>query len=163
MPQARRLPAVDPDFDAKRAIAAGTLAGLAYLGCMYVDMAITGSRSDDLLMIGRPLSAEPGRARMLGLPAHLSFGAVVGLVYAGYGRRRLSGSNRLRGIKMLLVENTVLWPLAIVADRYHPSMRDGELPRLNTPVPFAQQWARHIVFGYVLGVIYGDGKSMSGD
>jgi len=158
MPEASPLLAVDPAFDAARALSAGAAAGLAYLACMYVDMALTGSRSDDLLMLGRVLTAGAGRARAIGLPAHLGFGCAVGVVYAAFGRKRFSGPNWLRGIKTMLVENTVLWPLAILADRYHPAMLGGELPRLNTPVPFAQQWARHLVFGYVLGALYGDGR-----
>lgn len=152
---------LDPSFEPAKAATAGVVAGIGYLAAMNVDMAVTGSRSDDLLMLGRPLTSVPRRARLLGLPVHLGFSAVVGLLYGAYGRRRLRGPNWLRGIKMLLIENTVMWPNAIVADLFHPSMRRGELPRLNTPVPFAQQVLRHVVFGYVLGALYGDGKDRS--
>jgi hypothetical protein len=149
---------VDPSFDPVSAATAGVVAGVGYLAAMYVDMAVTGSRSDDLLMLGRPLTPDPSRARLLGLPVHIGFGVVVGLIYGAYGRRLLRGPNWWRGIKMLMIENTVMWPSAIVADRLHPSMQSGELPRLNTPIPFAQQLVRHVAFGYLLGVRYGDGR-----
>lgn len=148
---------LDPQFAPARAGTAGLAAAFAYLGIMYADMAITRSPSDDLLMLGRPVTGDPTRARLLGLVAHAGFGAAMGLAYGGVARRRLRGPDWVRGVSMMLIENTLLWPLALVADRYHPSMRSGELPRLNTPIPFAQQIVRHVGFGAVMGAIYGSG------
>ncbi len=145
-------------MDPGRAACAGVVAAFAYLLTMYADMAITRSPSDDLLMLGGPITADRRLARLAGLPLHTGFGAFVGLVYAGYGYRHLRGPDWLRGITMMAIENTVLWPTAILADRFHPSMRSGELPRLNAPVPFAQQLARHAAFGVVLGMLYGKGR-----
>jgi hypothetical protein len=141
-----------------RAAASGAVAAVVYLVVMYADMAVTHSPSDDLLMLGRPLTANPRLARLLGLPTHLGFGVAVGLAYGAYGHRRLRGPNWLRGASMLMLENTVLWPASLAADRWHPAMRSGELPRLNTPVPFAQQIARHLAFGAALGLLYADGR-----
>lgn len=153
------LPELDPDFDPVRAAHAGMLAAFAYLGVMYADMAVSGSRSDDLLMLGRPFTTDPRRAKLLGLSAHTAFGAFMGLLFGGLVRRRLWGPSWARGITMMLCENTVLWPLTFVADRFHPSMRGGELPRLNTPVPFIQQVVRHVGFGVVMGWLYGRGRT----
>ncbi len=154
--------APDADLDPGRAIAAGIAAASAYLLVMYADMAITRSASDDLLMLGRPFTSDPRRARLIGLPLHVGFGAAVGLLYGGYGHCRLRGPNWLRGVAMMAIENTVLWPTAIIADRMHPSMVSGELPKLNTPLPFAQQLVRHAAFGLVLGILCGNGRHVSG-
>ena len=59
---------------------------------------------------------------------------------------------------MLMAENTLLWPLVWVVDRRHPAMRAGELPKMNRPLPMAQQVVRHLAFGLTLGVLYGEGK-----
>jgi hypothetical protein len=96
---------------------------------------------------------------VLGLLAHTGFGTTLGLAYGALGRRALPGPNWARGVLMLMAENAALWPLAVVADRVHPSMRSGELPRLNTPIPFAQQLIRHVAFGAALGVLYGNGNA----
>lgn len=156
--ESRSILAPDADLDIGKAAYSGASAALAYLLVMYADMAITRSPSDDLLMLGRPFTANRSAARLIGVPMHVGFGTFVGLVYGGYGRCRLRGPNWLRGITMLAIENTVLWPTAIAADRVHPSMVSGELPKLNTPVPFAQQLARHAAFGLVLGMLYGNGR-----
>jgi hypothetical protein len=161
MPISGGLSSLDPAFDPARAAAAGAFAAFGYLGVMYLDMAVTGSRSDDLLMLGRVLSADPRTARLLGLVAHTGFGTSLGLLYGAAVRRRLPGPGWARGVAMLMAENTLLWPLAMLADRLHPSMRSGELPRLNTPVPFAQQIVRHIGFGAALGLLYGEGRKGS--
>lgn len=156
------LPSLDADFDAARAIRAGGNAAFVYLGVMYADMAITGFPSDDLLMLGRVVTAQPRRARMIGFLAHTSFSVVLSLAYAGYARRRLPGPAWARGLAMLLSENTLLWPLIWVVDRRHPAVRAGELPKLNRPIPIAQQIARHIAFGLTLGLLYGEGKRKDG-
>lgn len=151
-------PALDPRFDPLRAAAAGAAASLVYLGVMYADMAITGSPSDDLLLVGRPLAADAGRARLLGFLGHMGFGTGMGLLYGGAVQRRLSGPSYVRGVTMMLAENALLWPLTFVADRFHPAMRDGQIPRLNAPIPCAQQIVRHVAFGAVLGSLYGAGS-----
>jgi hypothetical protein len=153
----------DPDFAPARAAIAGATAALVYLGAMYADMAVTGSASDDLLLVGRPLSNDPRRARLLGFLGHTTFGIIMGLIYGAFGRRRLAGPGWARGMQMMLVENTVLWPLTIPGDRLHPGIRDGQIPPLNRPVPFAQQVFRHLVFGTVLGLLYGKGKHAAQD
>lgn len=159
MPSGGIVAYLDPDFDVARAAGAGAVAAWGYLAVMYADMALTGSRSDDLLMLGRVLAVHPRRARLLGLVEHTGFGVFLGILYGALARRRLAGPGWARGLELLLIENTVLWPLAVVADRFHPSMRSGELPKLNTPVPFVQQIARHVGFGLLLGRLYGEGKT----
>jgi len=149
---------LDADFDAARAIRAGGNAALVYLGVMYVDMAVTRSPSNDLLLLGRMVTVDRRRARMIGFLAHMGFGITLSLAYAGYARRRLPGPAWARGVAMLMGENTLLWPLVWVVDRRHPAMRSGELPKLNRPIPMAQQIVRHVAFGVTLGLLYGEGR-----
>ena len=157
-----KLPSLDPDVDAARAVGVGSLASLVYLGVMYVDMAVTRSPSDDLLLLGRTVTTDLRRARMAGFPAHMGFGITLSLVYAGYARRRLPGPAWARGLAMLMGENCLLWPLVWVVDRRHPAMRAGELPKLNRPIPIAQQIVRHGAFGLTLGLLYGEGRRKHG-
>ncbi|HVA90714.1 MAG TPA: DUF6789 family protein [Chloroflexota bacterium] len=159
MPATRRLPDLDPSFAGTRAIGAGAISALAYLGVMYADMALTGSPSNDLLMLGRVATSDQRRAICLGFVAHTGFGISLSLIYAAYGRRALPGPPWARGLAILMAENTLLWPLAVAADRLHPAMRAGELPLLNRPVSIGQQVARHIAFGLALGLLYGEGKT----
>ncbi|HWE61726.1 MAG TPA: DUF6789 family protein [Chloroflexota bacterium] len=149
---------LDPTFSPSRAVMAGATAAVAYVGIMYADMAITGSPTNELLMLGRPLTADRTKALLVGLAAHMGVGTAMGVIYGAVGRRRLPGPDWARGVLMMLMENTILWPAALVIDRVHPSMRSGELPRLNTPVSVAQQIARHSGFGAVMGALYGDGS-----
>jgi hypothetical protein len=153
-----KIPAPDAAMDPVRAVYAGTGAAFAYLLVMYADMSLTRSPSDDLLLLGRPFTSSRRTARLIGLPLHCCFGVGVALLYAAYGHRRLRGPDWLRGLTMLAVENTVLWPATFLGDRVHPAIVSGELPRLNAPVPAAQQVARHAAFGLVLGLIYGEGR-----
>jgi hypothetical protein len=159
MEQRRTERLLDPDFDALRAGVAGAGAALVYLAVMVCDIRVTGSASDDLLLLGRPITADPRRARLLGLVAHTGFGCTMGLLYAAVLRRHLRGPSWLRGITMMLAENTVLWPLTPLVDRVHPSVRAGDLPPLNTLLPFLQQVDRHVAFGAAMGLIYGQGAS----
>ena len=87
----------------------------------------------------------------------------MGLVYGGYVRRRLYGPDWARGIQMMLIENTMLWPLTVPTDRYHPAMKRGELPKLNTPIPAVQQVIRHVGFGAVMGWLYGKTRKRTPD
>jgi hypothetical protein len=152
------VPELDPTFDPSRAAVAGGIATFVYLGIMYADMAITHYLTDDLLLVGRPFTADKLKARLLGFIAHLGFGTTLGLIYGALVRRRLPGSGWARGIIMALMENSLLWPLTFLVDRYHPAVCSGEMPHLNRPIPIAQELVRHIGFGVVLGALYGRGK-----
>jgi hypothetical protein len=150
---------LDPNFNAVRAGTAGAAAAMVYLGVMAGDMRLTGSNSDDLLMLGGVFTADERRARLLGVIPHTSFACMLGLLYGAVFRRRLRGPNWARGVTMTLAENLLLWPLTPLVDRFHPWMRSGALPKLNSPVPFLQQLDRHLVFGAVLGYLYGRGEN----
>lgn len=142
-------------FDPRRAALAGALGAAAYLAEMAGDLALLGCPTNDLKLLGRPFSAHPRRWPAIGVAIHFANGVALAQVYAAVGHR-LPGPSWLRGTLFTLVENTVFWGLVPLLDRYHPAIRAGELPRMNRPVPFAQQVLRHLAYGAVLGAVYGD-------
>jgi hypothetical protein len=137
--------------------AAGLVAGLAYLAAQALDLRLLRTRADDLAIHGRLLSAEPRRWRAIGAVMHLGFGAVVGAIYAGRPRRRLT--QRLppwaAGVVFLQVENATLYPALLLLQRLHPAWRTGLLESYVRPRTAAQQVWRHLVFGAVLGALLG--------
>lgn len=81
------------------------------------------------------------------LALHACNGAVFGAAFEWLGLR-----GPLRGMVAAQVENLVLWPGMIVAQRIHPSCREGEWPPLFRSRPiFAYEVAGHALFGALLG------------
>ncbi len=149
--------------DPGRAALAGALGAAAYLAEMAVDLALIDCPTNDLMLLGRPFSANPRVWPWLGGAIHFGNGVALAQLYGLVGGR-LPGPPWLRGIVFTLIENTLLWGLVPLFDRYHPAIRSGELPKMNRPVPFAQQVLRHIAYGAVLGAVYGGGgKGKGGD
>ena len=68
--------------------------------------------------------------------------------------RRLPGPPWLRGVLFTMIENALLWGAIPLFDRFHPSIRAGQLPKMNRPIPFLQQVLRHIAYGAALGIVY---------
>jgi hypothetical protein len=143
--------------DAGAGAAAGVVAGLAYLAAQALDLRLLRTRADDLAIHGRPLSADPRRWRAAGAVLHLGFGAVLGAVYAGWPRRRLTTylPPWVAGIVFLQAENAVLYPLLLPLHRLHPAWREGLLESYFRPRTAGQQVWRHLVFGAVLGALLG--------
>jgi len=136
---------------------AGLVAGLAYLAAQALDLRLLRTRADDLAIHGRLLSADPRRWRPAGALLHLGFGAVLGAVYAGRPRRRLTGHLPpwAAGVAFLQLENAVLYPLLLPLQRLHPAWSTGLLESYYRPATAAQQVWRHLVFGAVLGALLG--------
>jgi hypothetical protein len=81
------------------------------------------------------------------LVVHACNGAVFGAAFERLGLR-----GPLRGMVAAQFENLVLWPGMVVAQRIHPSCRDGEWPALFTSGRvFAYEVAGHALFGVLLG------------
>lgn len=135
---------------------AGIGAGLSYLVAMAVDERLLRVPTDDLVLLGGFVSRQPARARLLGLVPHFAYSVLLAIVYALSARPRLSGAPWARGVLFATAENAVLWPLILVLDRVHPSIRSGRLPSYNRAIPWLQGWLRHAVFGAVLGVALGE-------
>ena len=143
--------------DTWRGIAAGLVAGVAYLAAQTLDLRLLPTRTDDLAIPGRLFSAAPRLWRPIGALMHLVFGAFLGALYAGWPRRRLTARRAPweAGVLFLLVENAVLYPLLALLHRLHPAWRTGLLESYYRPLTAAQQVWRHAVFGAALGALLG--------
>ena len=85
-----------------------------------------------------------------GLAVHGVNGAIFGLAFHEVRRRTKLPPVRL-GVAMALVENTTLYTLAPLVDRYHPARGEPGVAAMWNKRAFAQETLRHVVFGAVLG------------
>ncbi len=132
---------------------AGTVAAAAYAAEMYVDKAVTGSDFDDIQLVESAIRGRMARVPVLGMSIHLANGAALAVIYDQLVRPRLRGPAWVRGLTFGLMFLAAVWPLTPLVDRLHPLIRRGEMPRLARPTPFAQNVARHLVFGLVVGLV----------
>ncbi|HEY8598515.1 MAG TPA: DUF6789 family protein [Thermomicrobiales bacterium] len=149
-----RLAGGQSDFDARRAAVAGAAGAGAYLAEMAVDLPLLDCPTDDLLLLGGLVTRDRRIWPLLGGVLHFTNGMALAQVYA-LVEHRLPGPPWARGVLFTLIENTLLWAIVPLFDRYHPAIREGKLPKMNRPVPFLQQVLRHIAYGAVLGAVYG--------
>lgn len=149
----RRLVSREQGYDPQSAVIAGSLASAAYLAEMALDLRLLRCPTNDLLLLAGPFTRNPRVWPTLGTALHFFNGVALAQVYGTVGRR-LPGPPWLRGVAFTLIENTLLWGLVPLFDRYHPAIRAGALPKMNRPLPFAQQVLRHITYGAVLGAAY---------
>jgi len=140
-------------FDPTRAAVAGAAAAALYAAEMYADIAVTGSQFDDLQLIEGLIRGRKARIPALGLAIHLLNGAALGEVYA-IAEPHLPGPFWLKGLIFGQLFLLAVWSGAPLIDRYHPLVKRGELPKLNRPLPFAQNVSRHLVFGMALALLY---------
>ena len=146
-----RLRGVDP----RAAALAGLVSSVAYAAVMEFDRRVTGSRVDDLILVGRPfVPGRPDLARKVGAIVHLANGTSLALAYAAFGHDRLPGPAWLRGAVFLNIENLVLYPV-MVLDRYHPAVRDGQLQSYWSWPSFAESIPPHVAYGLCIGPLYG--------
>lgn len=137
-----------------KAALAGFAAAISYAGIMYGDMAVTGSRFDDIQLIEGAIRGRTAHPPVLGLAIHLLNGIALGEIY-GLVERFLPGPAWVRGILFGELFLLTAWPATPLVDRYHPLIRQGELPTLRRRVAFLQNVGRHAAFGAALGLIYG--------
>jgi hypothetical protein len=134
-------------------VGAGMAAGVAFLGAQAVDLAITRNKVDDRVLLGRLApGATPSQAVAIGAVMHVVNSVVFSAVFRLVIRDRLRGPMWLRGVTFALVENTLLYPLAIFED-FHPALRDGQMDSYQSGTAFAQETWRHVVLGAVLGAL----------
>jgi hypothetical protein len=141
--------------DVRAAATAGVISVVAYTATMELDRRLTGSRVDDLVLLGRPAVPDrPDLARPVGAAIHLGNGVAIGLAYAALAHDRLPGPPWLRGVTALMIENTALYPLMRVLDGVHPAVRDGQLDPYWTWPAFAESVPPHVVYGALVGPLY---------
>ncbi|MGZ3644623.1 MAG: DUF6789 family protein [Ktedonobacteraceae bacterium] len=146
----------------RRAASAGVLATVAYTIAMEGDMALTGNRFNDIRFIQGMIGgkeAQKKRFSILAWTFHLLNGALLGEVYAAIFKRFLPGPNWLRGAIFGELFIVSAWWLTPIADKHHPMIKNGELPKLATWTSFLQNIVRHFIFGVTLGLLYRDEKS----
>jgi hypothetical protein len=146
----------------RRAAYAGVLATIAYTIAMEGDMALTGNRFNDIRFIQgmiRSKEAQKKRFSLLAWTFHLLNGAFLGEIYAAIFKRFLPGPNWLKGAIFGELFILSAWWLTPIADKIHPMIKSGELPKLATWTSFLQNIVRHFVFGITLGLLYRDENS----
>ena len=92
---------------------------------------LTGINEDDLTLLGRPFAADPSFAKLAGVPVHLGNSVALALVYAAVAHNRIPGPPWLRGALFATLEDTMLYPIAML-EQFHPSIRDGQVDRYWT-------------------------------
>ena len=143
-------------FDLRRAVVAGVAGSAAYLAEQYVDLKVVPFPGDDLKLVGMIATRRAPWWQIAGVATHFANGTALALVYAAVARNRLPGPPALRGLLLGQIENAALWPLIpLLIDRYHPAIREGQLPCLTTPAYALQAALRHVAYGVVLGWTYG--------
>ena len=143
----------------RRAAFAGVFATVAYTIAMEGDMALTGNRFNDIRFIQGMIGGEEAQKKRFSLLAwtfHLLNGALLGEIYAAIFKRFLPGPNWLKGAIFGELFIVSAWWLTPFADKYHPMIKSGELPKLATWTSFFQNIVRHFVFGITLGLLYRD-------
>jgi hypothetical protein len=144
-----------PHINLHAAVFAGASASAVYAGERYLDIALTGNPLNDVQLLEGALRGHKGRVPILGMLVHLLNGSALGIVYA-IVRPLLPGPNWLRGVLFGLLFVLGVWPLTPLLDHIHPLIRSGELSKFNTPIACGQNFARHLTFGLVLGLVYRD-------
>lgn len=145
------------DWQPGRAAAAGLVATAAYSVAMESDKYITGNYFNDITFIQGLFGNKDNsshRFRTLAWGLHFLNGALLGEVYAAFCKRLLPGPNWLRGALFGGAFIAAAWPLTLFADRYHPMIKNGQLPPLANWNSFWQNVLRHVVFGITLGLLY---------
>ncbi len=140
------------ELDPKAVAISGLAAGAAYVAVLEADLRLTGRNLDDLMILGRPFTEEPERARALGGAIHAMNSLALASLYAVL-ERRIPGPPWLKGVIFANVENVILYPITLFED-IHPAIRTGLVDRYFTWPAFWQSVPRHIAIGAVLGVLY---------
>lgn len=129
---------------------AGAVAALAWAALQPLDKAVTGSRYDDVELLGKAVTRGSSWP-LAGVAMHAANGALFGAAYA-HLRPFLPGPPALRGVVCGVAEHVALWPLVRLVDRVHPARSELEPLSGNTRA-YAQAAWRHAVFGAILGEV----------
>nr|BBH93262.1 hypothetical protein KTA_14610 [Thermogemmatispora argillosa] len=148
-----------PPWRPGKAALAGLGATAVYSLVMALDQRLSGNHFSDVRFIEGLLGpgARPRRGRrLLAWGLHLLNGVLLGEIYAALVRPRLPGPTWLKGLLFGEGFLAAVWWLTPLADRFHPLIRRGELPRLASWPSFGQNVLRHLAFGLALALLYGE-------
>ena len=147
---------VAKDWRPGEAALAGALATVTYSIAMEGDKFLIGNRFSDVRFI-EGMVAGRKRERRFALLAwfiHFLNGVALAEIYAAIFKRFIPGPNWLKGSLFSEIFIISAWGLTPLADKYHPLIKDGEMPELANWKAFYQNLIRHLVFGLTLGLIY---------
>jgi hypothetical protein len=148
---------ISRNWHPEKAAVVGVIATAAYSIAMEGDMSITGNHFSDVKFIqglmGKKATKEQ-KFLVLAWILHFLNGVALAEVYAALAKRFLPGPDWLKGSIFGELFVAAVWPLTPLADKYHPLIQDGELPKLANFTSFAQNLVRHLVFGLALGLLY---------
>jgi hypothetical protein len=150
---------IRPSWHPWRAGAVGVAATVVYSIAMEGDMSITGNRFSDVRFIEGLIQGMPlPRQTLLPLSWILHFlnGVMLAEIYAAIFKRFLPGPRWLKGAVFSELFLTSAWVLTPLADKHHPMIKSGELPKLANWTSFLQNLVRHLAFGLTLGWLYRD-------
>ena len=140
-----------------QAAAAGAAAASVWALLEPLDRRLFGHDYSDVALLGKLVTRGRGW-RAAGLVLHGANGALFGLGFHEV-QRRVGADPRRLALALALLENIVLYPLALVVDRHHPARGESGLASLANLRAFAQETARHALFGVVLGRLVGAGPA----
>jgi hypothetical protein len=136
-----------------RAALAGAAAAAVWGLAEPLDRRLFHSDYSDIALLGKLVTR--GRSwRLIGFALHGVNGALFGLGFHEL-RTRLDADPRRLALALALIENVALYPLALLVDRRHPARGQPGLAPLLSLRAFAQETARHALFGLVLGRLAG--------
>jgi hypothetical protein len=147
------------EFDPKAVAVTGLAAGVTFVAVLETDLRLTGRNVDDLMVLGRPFTEEPAKARAIGGAIHVVNSIALASLYAVL-ERRIPGPAWLKGVIFANVENVILYPITRLED-IHPAIRLGQVDRYFNWPAFWQSVPRHVAFGAVLGILYDRLRSAS--
>ena len=132
-----------------RVAAAGAFAAAVWTAQEPLDRRVFGHPYSDPMFLGKAITRGRGW-RVAGVTWHLANGALFALAVDTLARRTGRDPRRL-ALQLALAENTVLYPVTILTDRYHPARDDPGVAPLWHPRAFAQATWRHALFGWLVG------------
>lgn len=143
-----------------RAAASGLIATIVYSIAMEGDKFLVGNRFSDVRFIQGLLEGDASTKRGLQLSwiIHLLNGVALAELYAAVARRFLPGPDWLKGALFGEIFIVGVWWLTPLADKHHPLIKNGELPKLANWKAFLQNTIRHLTFGLTLGWLYREEK-----
>jgi hypothetical protein len=136
-----------------RSACAGAAAAKLWAALELLDMRLFRSDFSDVAMLGKLVT----RTRLwpvAGVAIHAGNGALFGLAFYEV-RRRTKLPPLPLAVGMALAENTTLYALAPLVDRYHPARGERGVAQMFNARTFAQETARHVVFAVALARLAG--------
>ncbi|MBF6613421.1 MAG: hypothetical protein IVW55_09875 [Chloroflexi bacterium] len=142
------------EVDMERALFAGAVAATAFLATTWVDSQVSSHPYNDLKLVGQFFTTRSPAWIIQGVAGHYTFALLVSLLYARWGYNLLPGPGWLKGLIFLQIENSLIYPGAVIFDKVHAGVRSGQLPPLLSRKSFWGQLLRHVAFGLALGALY---------